>query len=171
MHSIRVIATVLRLSWIYNINDRMLEQARSGYELFPEDGNYVYTIAQWFPRMAVYDDVNGWQNKQFLDRGEFALPFGDYNVAITVPADHVVAATGTLKNSREVLSKEEYSRFQQAKEADHPVIIISNSTAIAKEKAPIKDKTSTWKFTAENVRDFAFASSQKIHLGCAGSTD
>ena len=151
-----------KINWSYNINDRMLEKARSGYELFPEDGNYVYTIAQWFPRMAVYDDVNGWQNKQFLERGEFALPFGDYNVAITVPADHVVAATGTLNNPKEVLTKKENDRFQEAKEADEPVIIVSDSTAIAKEKAPIKDKTSTWKFSAENVRDFAFASSRKF---------
>jgi len=155
-----------KIDWSYNINDRMLDpmldRGRSGYELFPEDGNYVYTIAQWFPRMAVYDDVNGWQNKQFLGRGEFALPFGNYNVAITVPADHVVAATGTLKNSKEVLSKEEYDRFQQAKDADEPVIIVSDSIAIAKEKAPVIDKTSTWKFSAENVRDFAFATSRKF---------
>lgn len=150
------------IAWSYNINDRMLEKARSGYELFPEDGNYVYTIAQWFPRMAVYDDVNGWQNKQFLGQGEFALPFGDYDVEITVPADHVVAATGTLTNAMEVLSNEEYDRFQQAKDADEPVIIVSDSTAIAKEKVPVKDKTSTWKFNAENVRDFAFATSRKF---------
>ena len=151
-----------KISWSYNINDRMLEQARSGYELFPEDGNYVYTIAQWFPRMAVYDDVNGWQNKQFLGQGEFALPFGDYNVAITVPADHVVAATGTLNNPKEVLTKEENDRFQEAKEADEPVIIVSEKEAIAKESNPVIGKTSTWKFSAENVRDFAFASSRKF---------
>ena len=92
----------------------MLVGGRSGYELFPEDGNYVYTIAQWFPRMAVYDDVNGWQNKQFLGNGEFALPFGDYQVEITVPADHIVAATGTLDNAAEVLSKQTYQKFKAA---------------------------------------------------------
>jgi len=150
------------IDWKYNINDRMLVGGRSGYEFFPEDGNYVYTIAQWFPRMAVYDDVNGWQNKQFLGQGEFALPFGDYHVEITVPADHLVAATGTLKNPKEVLSKDEFARLQQAKDADRPVIIVADTIAIAKEKDPRRDKTSTWRFGAKNVRDFAFATSRKF---------
>ena len=150
------------IEWGYNINDRMTVGGRSGYELFPEDGNYVYTIAQWFPRMAVYDDVNGWQNKQFLGRGEFALPFGDYQVEITVPADHIVAATGNLENPKEVLSKEVYSKFQQAKDSDTPVIIVSEEEAVTKEKNPEYQSTSTWKFNAENVRDFAFATSRKF---------
>ncbi len=151
-----------KIEWSYNINDRMLIGGRSGYELFPEDGNYVYTIAQWFPRMAVYDDVNGWQNKQFLGRGEFALPFGDYQVAITVPADHIVAATGTLDNPKDVLLKETYDRFLQARNADSPVIIVSQQEAESKEKSPDMSRTSTWKFSAENVRDFAFATSRKF---------
>jgi len=150
------------IEWSYNINDRMLVSGRSGYELFPDDGNYVYTIAQWFPRMAVYDDVNGWQNKQFLGRGEFALPFGDYQVEITVPADHVVAATGTLNNPQEVLSGEILDKFLKARDSDIPVIIVSEEQAIAKEKNPEFNRTSTWKFSAENVRDFAFASSRKF---------
>jgi hypothetical protein len=151
-----------KIQWSYNINDRMLVGGRSGYELFPEDGNYVYTIAQWFPRMAVYDDVNGWQNKQFLGNGEFALPFGDYQVEITVPADHIVAATGTLDNPEEVLSKQTYQKFKAAKDSDIPVIIVSEAEARAKEENPDLTKTSTWKFRAENVRDFAFATSRKF---------
>jgi hypothetical protein len=150
------------IDWSYKINDRMLVSGRSGYELFPEDGNYVYTIAQWFPRMAVYDDVNGWQNKQFLGNGEFALPFGDYQVEITVPSDHVVAATGSLNNPKEVLTKEEYDRFQQSKKADSPVIIVTEEEAIRKENNPQYTSTKTWNFSAKNVRDFAFATSRKF---------
>ena len=151
----------VHIAWSYNIYDRMTENGRGGYEYFPEDDNYAYTCAQWFPRMAVYDDINGWQNKQFIGRGEFALNFGDYRVKITVPSDHIVAATGVLQNPKEVLTGEEYSRFQQAKKSfDKPVIIVTQEEAIAKEKIKV-DKTSTWEFEASNVRDFAFASSRK----------
>jgi hypothetical protein len=150
------------IDWSYNIGDRMKDGERSGLEYFPEDGNYVYTIAQWFPRMCVYDDVNGWQNKQFLGQGEFALPFGDYKVKITVPADHIVASTGTLKNPQQVLSKTEQERFEKAKTAfDKPVIIVTQAEATQKEKTKSKEKR-TWEFHAENVRDFAFASSRKF---------
>ncbi len=149
------------IDWSYNINDRMLVGGRSGFEYFPEDGNYSYTIAQWFPRMAVYDDVNGWQNKQFLGRGEFALPFGDYEVAITVPADHIVASTGELQNPQKVLTKEQMRRFEAAKTASKPVIIVSQEEAVAKEQKPVYNKTKTWTFKADNVRDFAFATSRK----------
>lgn len=103
------------IDWSYNIYDRMNENGRGGYEYFPEDDNYAYTCAQWFPRMAVYDDVNGWQNKQFIGRGEFALTFGDYTVNITVPSDHIVAATGSLQNAEKVLTKIELDRFTQGK--------------------------------------------------------
>ena len=103
------------VDWSYNINDRMMNRGRSGYEYFPEDGNYVYTIAQFFPRMAVYDDLNGWQNKQFLGQGEFALTFGDYEVEITVPDDHIVAATGTIQNEKEVLTVEQRQRLEKAR--------------------------------------------------------
>ena len=153
----------LEIKWGYNINDRMKNGGgRSGMEYFSADDNYIYTIAQFFPRMAVYSDVEGWQNNQFLGRTEFALPFGDYEVEITVPADHVVGATGLLVNPQEVLSKEWLKNFQKAQESfDKPVIIISEEEARAAEmKKPGGKKT--WKYRAENVRDFAFASSRKF---------
>ena len=151
-----------KIAWSYNINDRMLVGGRSGYEYFPKDGNYLYTIAQWFPRMAVYDDVNGWQNKQFLGSGEFALPFGDYSVRITTAADHVVAATGVLQNPDEVLTPTQRERFAAAKTSfDKPVLIITEGEAIKNEKSRARG-TKTWIFEAENVRDFAFVSSRKF---------
>ena len=151
-----------RVKWWYNINDRMEIGGRSGYEYFKEDDNYLYTIAQFFPRMAVYNDVEGWQNKQFLGRGEFTLPLGDYEVDITVPADHYVAATGTLGNMPDVLTKEQVEKLEQAKqERNNPVIIVSEEDARKNEKDKSKAKK-TWKFKAENVRDFAFASSRKF---------
>lgn len=150
------------IAWSFNIVDRNVFRQRSGLEYFPEDGNYVYTIAQFFPRMCVYDDYNGWQNKQFLGTGEFALPFGDYKVKITVPSDHIVAASGVLQNPTEVLSATERERFEKAKKSfDKPVFIVTEKEAIAKEKKRSKDKR-TWEFHAENVRDFAFASSRKF---------
>ncbi len=151
------------IKWWYNINNRMDIGGRSGYEYFEEDENYLYTIAQFFPRMAVYNDVEGWQNKQFLGSGEFTLPFGDYNVNITVPADHVVGATGRLTNPKEVLTEEELERLEKAKkDFDNPVIIVTESEAKKAEgRANYKD-TKTWKFYAKNVRDFAFATSRKF---------
>ncbi|MBX2944601.1 MAG: M1 family peptidase [Cyclobacteriaceae bacterium] len=151
-----------QVEWSYNIGDRMKDGERSGLEFFPEDGNYVYTIAQFFPRMCVFDDVNGWQNKQFLGQGEFALPFGDYKVKITVPSDHIVASTGSLQNVKDVLTKTEIERFEKAKTSfDKPVIIVTQAEATQKEKTKSKTKK-TWEFHAENVRDFAFASSRKF---------
>ena len=151
-----------KVKWWYNINDRMEIGGRSGYEYFKEDDNYLYTIAQFFPRMAVYNDVEGWQNKQFLGRGEFTLPFGDYEVDITVPADHYVAATGTLDNMPDVLTKEQIEKLEQARrERTNPVVIVSEAEARKNEKDKSKGKK-TWKFKAENVRDFAFASSRKF---------
>ncbi|UII33695.1 M1 family metallopeptidase [Fulvivirga ulvae] len=150
------------IEWSYNINDRMELGGRSGLEYFPKDGNYLYTIAQFFPRMAVYDDYEGWQNKQFLGRGEFALPFGDYKVKITVPSDHIVASTGTLQNPKDVLTKQQMERLEQAKKSfDKPVIIATEAEAIEREKTR-SDKKSTWVFHADNVRDFAFATSRKF---------
>jgi hypothetical protein len=149
------------LSWSFNINDRMLMGGRSGYEYFPEDGNYLYTIAQFFPRMAVYNDTDGWQNKQFLDRGEFALSFGDYKVKITVPSDHIVTATGVLQNPKQVLGPEQIKRLEVARKSDKPVMVITQKEAEIREKSRKKDKK-TWEFHAENVRDFAFASSRKF---------
>ncbi|HYC84405.1 MAG TPA: M1 family metallopeptidase [Chryseosolibacter sp.] len=150
------------IDWSFNIVDRSVFGQRSGLEYFPEDGNYIYAIAQFFPRMCVYDDYEGWQNKQFLGRGEFTLPFGDYKVKLTVPADHIVAATGVLKNAPEVLAKTELERFEKAKTSfDKPVIIVTQAEAEAKEKIRSKAKK-TWEFHAENVRDFAFATSRKF---------
>ncbi len=150
------------INWYYNINDRMKLGGRGGYEYFPEDDNYLYTIAQWYPRMALYDDVNGWQNKQFLGNGEFALTFGDYSVKITVPSDHVVAATGELKNAKSILSKTQLERFEKAKKSfEKPVLIITQEEAVANESKKSTSKK-TWEFQATNVRDFAFASSRKF---------
>jgi len=154
------------VEWSFNINDRLRgmtnNDARSGLEYFPEDGNYSYIIGQWFPRMCVYDDVVGWQNKQFLGQGEFTLTFGDYAVNLTVPADHIVAATGMIQNPNEVLTAEQRQRFEQAKTSfDKPVIIATQAEAIVREKTKSKEKK-TWKFKAENVRDFAFATSRKF---------
>ncbi|SFC07547.1 hypothetical protein SAMN05421780_102483 [Flexibacter flexilis DSM 6793] len=149
------------VEWSYNINDQPKLGGRSGYEFFPEDGNYVYEIAQFFPRMAVYDDVNGWQHKQFLGRGEFTLPFGDYKVSLTVPADHVVGATGELQNASQVLSAKQLQRLEQAKKATKPVLIVSQDEAVQAEKGKPKG-TKTWSFSAKNVRDFAFCSSRKF---------
>ena len=155
----------LQIGWNYNINDRqnpaLAADSRGGYELFPEDGNYLYTITQWFPRLAVYDDYNGWQHKQFLGQGEFTLPFGNYTVAITVPSDHIIAATGQLQNAKDVLTAEQQKRFEEAKTATKPVVIVSQEEAMQKERTKAKDKK-TWVYKAENVRDFAFGSSRKF---------
>lgn len=155
-------SVTFKIKWWYNINDRMEIGGRSGYEFFEEDGNYLYTIAQFFPRMAVYNEVEGWQNKQFLGRGEFTLPFGDYVVNLTVPADHVVAATGTLQNASNVLSSAERKAFTEAKTADRPVVIVSQETADERIENPETEKTKTWTFKALNVRDFGFASSRRF---------
>ncbi len=151
-----------KIKWWYNINNRMEIGGRSGYEYFSEDDNYLYTIAQFFPRMAVYSDDEGWQNKQFLGRGEFTLTFGNYEVDITVPSDHVVSATGMLQNEKEVLTKTQYKRWQEAKKNyANPVFVVTQEEAIEAEKSNSTDKK-TWKFKADNVRDFAFASSRKF---------
>ena len=149
------------IDWWYNINDRMQIGGRSGFEYFEENDNRLYTIAQFFPRMAVYNDVEGWQNKQFLGRGEFALPFGDYDVKLTVPANHVVGSTGVLQNPKDVLSDEHWDAYQAAIDADEPTIIISEDFARENEKTKTTE-TKTWHYKAEMVRDFAFASSNKF---------
>ena len=123
------------IKWWYNIPDHTVNRARSGYEYFPKDGNRAYVIAQFFPRMAVYSDIEGWQNHQFWGSGEFALPFGNYEVNITVPADHILDGTGELQNMKEVFSKEMISRYEKAKKSyDKPVIIVSQAEAEAAEK-------------------------------------
>ena len=150
------------IKWNYNIPDHTVDRARSGYEEFPKDGNRAYVIAQFFPRMAVYSDVEGWQNHQFWGNGEFALSFGNYEVNITVPADHILDGTGTLQNRKDVFSKEMMARYEKAKKSyDKPVIIVTQAEAEAAEKG-FSNKKKTWKFKAENVRDYAFASSRKF---------
>ncbi|AJR03633.1 M1 family metallopeptidase [Siansivirga zeaxanthinifaciens] len=149
------------VKWWYNINNHVDGRGRSGYEYFPKDGNKAFIIAQFFPRMAVYNDVEGWQNSQFYGRDEFALPFGNYEVNITVPADHILDGTGKLVNRKEVFTKDMMQRYEQAKKSyDKPVIIVTQAEAEAAEKG-FSDKTKTWKLHAENVRDFAFTSSRK----------
>jgi hypothetical protein len=155
-------STTFSIKWWYNINDRSRQGGRSGYDYYEKDGNYVYAIAQFFPRLAVYDEAVGWNHKQFLGSGEFTLPFGDYRVALTVPADHIVGATGELRNTAEVLSPVQQERLEKARGGtDQPVLIVTQSEAEANEKAADTD-TKTWIFEAKNVRDFAFACSRKF---------
>ncbi len=150
------------IKWNYNIPDHTVNRARSGFEYFAKDDNRAYVIAQFFPRMAVYSDVEGWQNHQFWGSGEFALTFGDYEVNITVPADHILDATGTLQNRKEVFSKEMMNRYERAKKSyDKPVLIVTQAEAEAAEKIK-SEKTKTWKFKAKNVRDYGFATSRKF---------
>ena len=153
---------IFSIKWNYSINNHVKKRGRSGYEFFSEDGNKSYVIAQFFPRLAVYNDFEGWQNHQFWGNGEFALNFGDYKVNITVPADHILEATGELQNPKEVLSKVEFGRYKKALiTKDNPVLIVNQDEVELKEKNTSKKKK-TWKFIAKNVRDFAFASSRKF---------
>ena len=150
------------IKYWYNVNNYMEIGGRSGYEHFKEDGNNLYVIAQFHPRMAVYNDVEGWQNMQFWGSGEFALPFGNYDVSITVPADHFLDATGTLLNREEVYTKEQLKRYKLAEKSfDNPVVIITQAEATEIEKGR-SQKTKTWKFRAENVRDFGISTSRKF---------
>jgi hypothetical protein len=150
-----------QINWNYNINDRMRLGGRSGYEYFDTDKNYLYTIAQYYPRLVAYMDYSGWQHKQFLGSGEFTLDFGNYEVALTVPSDHIVAASGVLQNPKDVLTPEQVARYNKAKTSTEPVIICTQDEAIAREKGHEK-AMKTWVFKAENVRDFAFATSRKF---------
>jgi hypothetical protein len=153
---------VFKIDWNYKITDRMTVGGRGGYEFFPEDGNHLFTMAQWFPRLAVYSDFQGWQHHQFTGRGEFALAFGNYNVAITVPGDHVVMATGECQNYPAVLSAAQLARWNKAVTSfKEPVEVVTLDEAKAAEKNKVAT-TKTWIFKAENVRDFAFGSSRKF---------
>tara|TARA_R110001583_G_scaffold412_2_gene3791 strand:+ start:33197 stop:35440 length:2244 start_codon:yes stop_codon:yes gene_type:complete len=152
---------VFNIKWWYNINDYTSERGRSGYEPFP-DGNNLYVIAQFFPRLAVYNNVEGWQNMQFWGSSEFALEFGNYNVAITTPQDHILNGTGVVQNPKDVFTKKQFKRYQNAQNSfDNPVFIVTPEEALEAEKGRSKN-TKTWKMYAENVRDFAFASSRKL---------
>jgi hypothetical protein len=152
---------IFKLNWTYKITDRMTVAGRGGYEYFPEDGNYLFTMTQWYPRLCVYSDFQGWQNHQFTGRGEFALVFGNYNVAITVPGDHVVMATGQAQNYPAVLSAAQLARWNKAQTATEPVEVVTLEEAKNAEKNKATTQK-TWIFKAENVRDFAFGSSRKF---------
>ncbi|MFG0264852.1 MAG: M1 family metallopeptidase, partial [Rhodopirellula sp. JB055] len=154
-------STQLNIEYSYNIVDAKVLRARGGYEFFEDDENYIYEIAQWFPRMAAYTDYTGWQHHQFLGSGEFTLELGDYDVRIDVPADMVVASTGTLKNTNEVLKPEWKTRLAKMKKGDSLEFIITPEEAKENEKSKSKERA-TWNFTAKNVRDFAFAASRKF---------
>jgi len=159
---------IFNVEWNYKISDRFTKDGRGGYEYFPEDGNYLFTITQWYPRLCVYSDFQGWQNHQFAGAGEFALTFGDFKVQITVPADHVVGATGECQNYQQVLDATHYARWQQAQNAKAPAQIFTLDEAKTAEKqkslptGQAGKVTKTWIFKAENVRDFAFTSSRKF---------
>ena len=149
------------IDWSFNIVHENIVNSRGGYEHFRDNDTYIYFLAQWYPRLAAYTDYAGWQHKAFLGRGEFTLEFGDYEVEITVPADHIVSATGELQNPNQVLSAEQRSRLNEARKADQPVFIVTPDEALENEQEKTSD-TKTWKFKADNVRDFAWASSRKF---------
>ncbi len=152
-----------KIKWWYNIPNYTVHRGRSGYEPF-KDGNKGYIIAQFYPRMAVYNDVEGWQTMQFYGRGEFSLPFGNFDVNITTPDDHILEGTGRIMNRKEMLTKKQWKRYEEAQRSfDKPVIIATQEEAIEREKK-VSKKTKTWKIKAENVRDFAFATSRKYIL-------
>jgi hypothetical protein len=152
---------VLNIDWSYKISDRMSMGGRGGYEYFPEDGNYLFTMTQWYPRLCVYSDFQGWQNHQFTGRGEFALTFGNFKVQMTVPADHIIGATGECQNYQQVLTPAQFARWQKAQTAKTPLEIVTLDEAKTKEKTQSTQKK-TWIFKADNVRDFAWGSSRKF---------
>src|SRR5256885_3699941 len=152
---------IFNCDWTYNISDRMTLGGRGGYEYFPGDGNYLFTISQWYPRLCVYSDFQGWQNHQFTGRGEFALTFGNFKVQMTVPADHIIGATGECQNYQQVLSPAQYTRWQKAQTAKEPIEIVTLDEAKNAEKNKSPQKK-TWIFKADNVRDFAWGSSRKF---------
>ena len=152
---------IFKIDWNYHISDRNKEGGRGGYEYFPEDGNYLFTMTQWYPRLCVYSDFQGWQNHQFTGRGEFALTFGNFKVQMTVPADHVIGATGQCQNYQQVLSAAQFARWQKAQTATEPVEIVTLEEAKAAEKNKSTQKK-TWIFKADSVRDFAWGSSRKF---------
>jgi len=152
---------VFKVDWNYNIPNRIKMGGRGGYENFPEDGNDLYTMAQWYPRMCVYSDFQGWQNHQFTGRGEFALVFGDFKVSMNVPADHIVGGTGECKNYDQVLTSDQLSRYRKAENATEPIEIVTLDEAKKAEKNHSKQRK-TWVFEAKDVRDFAWTSSRKF---------
>lgn len=154
-------STQFSVDWSYLINDSKSRPARTGFEYFENDKNFLYEIAHWYPRMVAYTDNTGWQHKQFLGRGEFTLEFGNFVTRITVPDDHIVAASGLLQNPQEVLTAEQQKRLKQAETAKKPMFIVTPEEAKKNESSKPKGKK-TWVFKADRVRDFAFASSRKF---------
>jgi len=152
---------IFRASWNYRIPDKLTRYGRGGYEYFAEDDNNLYSIAQWFPRLAVYSDFQGWQNLQFTGGAEFALTFGNYKVNITVPEDHIVASTGECKNLAAVLTSTQMARWQQAQTSSEPIEIVTLAEANENAKDKSKGKK-TWMYEAQNVRDFAFNTSRRL---------
>jgi hypothetical protein len=152
-----------RVKWNYKVPDRINgPRGRGGYEYFEKDDNYLFTISQWYPRLCVYSDVNGWQNKQFTGRGEFALTFGDFQVKMTLPEDFVVGSTGECQNYKQMLTPAQFKRWQQAQSASEPIEIVTLEEAKANEMAPKSKKNKTWIYKADNVRDFAWTTSRKF---------
>ncbi len=152
---------VFQLDWNYRISDRMAMGGRGGYELFPEDGNILFTMSQWYPRLCVYSDFQGWQNHQFTGRGEFALTFGNFKVQMTVPGDHIIGSTGECQNYAQVLTPAQLGRWKTAQTAKAPVEVVTLAEAKAAEKQKSTTKK-TWIYKADNVRDFAWTSSRKF---------
>jgi hypothetical protein len=152
---------VFMVNWNYKITDRLKQGGRGGYEFFPEDGNYLFTMSQWYPRLCVYNDYQGWQNQQFAGRGEFTLTFGNFKVSMTVPADHIVGSTGECLNYQQVLTPAQLARWQKAQTVKEPLEIVTLSEATAAEANKSKNKK-TWTYKADNVRDFAWTSSRKF---------
>jgi hypothetical protein len=162
-------STEIKIRYSFNIVDAKVIRARGGYEFFEKDDNYIYEMAQWFPRLVSYTDYSGWQHKQFVGRGEFTLELGDYTVRITAPADMVIAATGELQNSGEVLKAEWIERLAEAKQSQKPKFVITPDEAKANESSSKKSElTKTWVYDAKNVRDFAFAASRKFIWDAVG---
>lgn len=159
------------LDFAFNIVEEDAVSARAGYEHFPDDkrkgGNDIFLLAQWFPRLAAYTDYEAWTNKEFIGRGEFTLEFGDYDVEITVPADHIVSSTGSLQNPNDVLTSTQRKRLKDAETAKRPVFIVTAEEALENEEDGT-NKQKTWRFKAENVRDFAWASSRKFMWDARG---
>ncbi len=153
--------TTFSIAWSFNIIEESVIGGRGGYDHFPENDTYIYFLAQWHPKLAAYTDYGGWKHQQFLGAGEFTQEFGNYEVEITVPADHIVSATGVLQNESAVLTAEQRRRLNSARSADKPVFIVTPEEAIENEKEGTTE-TKTWIYKADNVRDFAWASSRKF---------
>ena len=155
---------VFNVEWNYKMANRSdfirFGGARGGYEPF-DDGNANFTVAQWYPRLCMYNDVQGWQNKQFTGRGEFTVCFGNFKVQMTVPADHVVGSTGECQNYMTNLNEAQKARWAKAQTAKEPVMIVTGPEALTASKQKSSSKK-TWIFKADNVRDFAWTSSRRF---------